>query len=65
MHNVPPIYQIHIKELTSKQTVIATVHQGPLAPALREGSMLAAVEEIDKQTFWRASPLQRKENEYV
>jgi hypothetical protein len=65
MHNVPPIYQIHIKELTSKRTVVATIHQGPLAPALRDGSMLAAVEEIDKLTFWRASPLQRKENQYV
>ena len=65
MHNVPPIYQVTIKELTSKQTIVATVHHGELAPVLREGSMLAKVEEMDKRTFWRASPLQRKENEYV
>ncbi|URW76417.1 hypothetical protein M9980_04135 [Sphingomonas donggukensis] len=65
MHNVPPLYRVRIEELTSKRTVVNTIHQGPLAPVLREGGMLEAVEETDKQTFWRVSPLQRKENEYV
>lgn len=65
MHNVPPVYEIHIRELTSKQTIIATVHQGELAPLLREGSMLAKVEETDKRRFWRTTPLKPKANEYV
>lgn len=65
MHEVPPIYQVTIREMTSKQTVISTIHQGELAPVLREGSMLAAVEAFDKQTFWRKSPLNQRENEYV
>jgi hypothetical protein len=65
MHEVPPIYQVIIKELTSKQTIISTLHQGELAPLLREGSMLAAVEEADKSRFWRVTPLKRRPNEYV
>ena len=55
MHSVPPIYQVTIREMTSKQTVISTVHVGELAPLLREGSMLAKVAECDK----------RGANEYV
>ena len=65
MHEIPPVYQVVIKEMTSKQTLISTVHVGELAPLLREGSMLAKVAECDKQTFWRASPIKRGANEYV
>lgn len=65
MHKVPPIYRVKIEELTSKRTIVSTIHQGALAPVLRNGSMLAAVEETDKRTFWRATPLNGKANEYV
>jgi hypothetical protein len=65
VHKIPPIYQVIIKELTSKQTIISTLHQGELAPLLREGSMLAAVEETDRRLFWRVTPLKQRRNEYV
>lgn len=65
MHEVPPIYQITIREMTSRQTVISTVHVGELAPLLREGSMLAKVAECDKLTFRRTTPVKRRANEYV
>lgn len=65
MHEIPPVYQVVIKEMTSKQTLISTIHVGELAPLLREGSMLAKVAECDKRTFWRATPVKRGANQYA
>lgn len=56
MHKTLPIYRVRIEELTSKQVLVSTVHEGALAPLLRDGAMLAKIEEADQHTYWRRTP---------
>lgn len=57
MHESPPIYRVHIEEVTSKRTLVTSLFEGPLAPLLREGGEIAAkIEETDAKRFWRDRP---------
>lgn len=60
MRETPPIYLVHITEVTSKKTILNTIFEGKLAPQLRNDSeLMERIAESDRRTYWRPGKARR------